>query len=137
MMSEIDDIQILGDLVENPTSEPQTPEPEGQNAIPVAVGAGLLGMALGNILPDPSDPIHFLGNRWVHKKYERGEIGELGRFVGDAGFYYLPSFFWYGGLALVLYKTKGTMTDKLKWAIGVLSLGGIAGLAGMWILKDK
>lgn len=120
----------------SPTSSPADSPPqvdlpaEGSEAAKmggVMLLGGVLGAALGNIIPDPGDIVYIVGQKHLTKEYRAGRVSNKQLWVGELALYYLPSFTWWTFVSLLTYKAPG-LRPKVAMAGGLVASGAVVAL---------
>ena len=85
----------------------------------------LIGMAMGNLLPSPSDAIFFKVEKNLRDKWKRGELTAKQFWIKNTTAYYFIPFTYWALLAVIVVNIKGDYHKKLKYA-GALVGAGVA-----------
>jgi hypothetical protein len=92
---------------------------------PIGIGlvsaAALLGMFIGQLLPEPTDPLYFYIVDWL--KAHAGELSPQAYwFIGAWNYYALPSI-WYLLLLTAMLYARAKIKRRLILGAGLLTLG--------------
>lgn len=98
--------------------------------------AGLIGLALSDIIPTPADALYFYRQRKLREKFEKNEISAKRYWVEESVGYYGYNLIWWLLLFGVVSYSKGDFEQKLKLAIGIVAAGGVVGVLGHNIKRD-
>lgn len=106
----------------------------------VATGAiylSLIAAALGDFIPTPADAIYFNYQRKLKSRLNKGEITPKQYWVREAVAYYSSNSLYWLAVLGITYSVKGTATDKLKVALGLIGAGAVVGIIHRNIRLDE
>jgi hypothetical protein len=96
-----------------------------------------IGMALGNLIPTPSDALYMLYQTKLRDKWKRGLITPEQYWKRNAiGYYFIP-FTWWVLLGAIVVNIKGTSEKKAKIALALIGSSAVVGLILKQIQKDN
>jgi len=96
-----------------------------------------IGMALGNLIPSPSDAIYMMYQTKLRDKWKRGLITPAQYWKKNALGYYMIPCTWWILLGLIVINVKGTSQKKAKIALALIGSSAVVGLVLRQISKDK
>jgi hypothetical protein len=97
----------------------------------------LIGMALGNLLPSPSDAVFFSYEKKLRDKWKRGELTAKQFWIKNTASYYFIPFTYWALLAFIVVNIKGDYHKKLKVAGALIGAGIALGVILKMMQSDK
>ena len=97
----------------------------------------LIGMAMGNLLPTPSDALYMKLQAGLRDKWKKGEITATQYWEKNVWYYYSVPFLYWGALALVVINIKTSYQNKLKVAGALVGAGVALGIILKLLANDK
>lgn len=96
-----------------------------------------IGMALGNLIPAPSDALYMMYQTHLRDKWEKREITPAEYWRKNAlGYYFIP-FTWWVLLGAIVVNVKGTSEKKAKIALALIGSSAVVGIILRQISKDN
>jgi hypothetical protein len=102
-----------------------------------ALYAGLLGLALSDLVPTPADALYFDRERRLRDKWKSGEIAPDDYWEKSASNYYLFNAAWWLLVGLAVVYTKGSAEDKIVVMGGLIGAGAVISVIATNIQKDR
>lgn len=99
--------------------------------------AGILGLALSDLIPTPADAFYFDRERKLRDRWKSGEITTDLYWEKNGSNYYLYNAAWWVLVGLAVVYTKGSVEDKLITMAGLIGAGAVVGVIVTNIHKDR
>lgn len=99
--------------------------------------AGLIGLVLSDIIPTPADAVYFRMMEKNKQKLEAKEITPRQYWTRDAMLYYGLNPLWWLIVLGIVVKTKGDLSDKIKWGVGLVGAGAVLGVINKNIREEQ
>ena len=99
--------------------------------------AGLIGLALSDIIPTPADALYFYNQQRLKEKFSKKEITPNEYWFKEGANYYGLNLLWWLTVIGVVSITKGGLKKKASVGIGVIAAGAVLGVIALNIKKDK
>lgn len=99
--------------------------------------AGLIGLALSDIIPTPADALYFYNQQRLKEKFAKKEITPDKYWFKEGANYYGLNLLWWLTVIGVVSITKGGLKKKASVGIGVIAAGAVIGVIALNIKKDK
>lgn len=108
-----------------------------KNAGEAVLYAGLIGLVLSDIIPTPADAVYFRMMEKNKQKLEAKEITPRQYWTRDALLYYGLNPLWWLLVLGIVVKTKGDLSDKIKWGVGIIGAGAVIGVINKNIREEE
>lgn len=99
--------------------------------------AGLIGLALSDIIPTPADALYFYNQQRLKEKFSKKEITPNEYWFKEGANYYGLNLLWWLTVIGVVSITKGGLKRKASVGIGMVAAGAVLGVIALNIKKDK
>jgi hypothetical protein len=99
--------------------------------------AGLIGLALSDIIPTPADALYFYNQQRLKEKFTKKEITPDKYWFKEGANYYGLNLLWWLTVIGVVSITKGGLKKKASVGVGVIAAGAVIGVIALNIKKDK
>ncbi len=99
--------------------------------------AGLIGLALSDIIPTPADALYFYNQQRLKEKFAKKEITANKYWFKEGANYYGLNLLWWLTVIGVVSITKGGLKRKASVGIGMVAAGAVLGVIALNIKKDK
>ena len=99
--------------------------------------AGIIGAALGDLIPTVADAFYFKNQRVIKQKLEKGEITPSQYWRKDAFAYYGYNFAWWMGVLGISFAAGKTFEQKRNILIGLVAGGSVVAVIYKNIKKDE
>lgn len=99
--------------------------------------AGLIGLALSDIIPTPADALYFYNQQRLKEKFAKKEITPDKYWFKEGANYYGLNLLWWLTVIGVVSITKGGLKRKASVGVSVIAAGAVIGVIALNIKKDK
>jgi uncharacterized membrane protein YkvI len=99
--------------------------------------AGLIGLALSDIIPTPADALYFYNQQRLKEKFTKKEITPDKYWFKEGANYYGLNLLWWLTVIGVVSITKGGLKKKASVGVGVIAAGAVIGVIALNIKKDE
>ncbi len=99
--------------------------------------AGLIGLAVSDIIPTPADALYFYKQQRLKEKFAKKEITPDKYWFNEGANYYGLNLLWWLTVIGVVSITKGGLKRKASIGVGVIAAGAVIGVIALNIKKDK
>jgi hypothetical protein len=86
----------------------------------------IVGMAIGQLLPEPTDALYFYYNNWLYAN--QGNLSSMDFIIYQMLLYYILPMVWYVIMFVFLAATNIEPQDEMMYLIGLISFGGVLGV---------